>query len=60
MQIQSTPPIHLTYCLNIPRGETWEENLAAIREHACRVRDRVRGPRPLPHGAGRRPDARAR
>ena len=25
---------HLTYCLNIHPGETWEENLAAIETHA--------------------------
>jgi len=30
MQLHNPPPIHLTYCLNIHRGETWEENLAAI------------------------------
>jgi hypothetical protein len=32
---------HLTYCLNIHRGETWAEHFAAIRGPACAVRDRV-------------------
>ena len=41
MKLQKDPPLHLTYCLNIHRGETWEENLAAIKEHALAVRDAV-------------------
>jgi hypothetical protein len=41
MKIQSDPPIHLTYCLNIHPCETWEENFAAIKEHALAVRDSV-------------------
>ena len=41
MKVRTNPPIHLTYCLNIHPGETWEENFAAIRDHAVRVRDRV-------------------
>jgi len=41
MIIREQPPLHLTYCLNIHRGETWGENFAAIREKAVAVRDRV-------------------
>jgi len=32
---------HLTYCLNIHPGETWEANFAAIRDKATAVRQRV-------------------
>ena len=38
MQIQTSPPLHLTYCLNVHPGETWAENLAAIRAHVPAVR----------------------
>ncbi|MFB3893125.1 MAG: metabolite traffic protein EboE [Phycisphaerae bacterium] len=41
MRVQSNPPVHLTYCLNVHRGETWAENFDAIREYALDVRDRV-------------------
>ncbi|NLE57037.1 MAG: metabolite traffic protein EboE [Planctomycetes bacterium] len=41
MLIQDSPPLHLTYCLNIHPGETWDENFAAIRTHALKVRDRL-------------------
>ena len=43
MLIRNHPPLHLTYCLNIHPGETWAENLAAIRTHATKVRDRLAG-----------------
>lgn len=39
--IVPTSAFHTTYCLNIHPGESWDENLAGIREHALRVRDRV-------------------
>ncbi len=48
---------HLTYCLNIHPGETWEENLAAIRTHAAAVKERVSPERPF--GLGLRLSARA-
>lgn len=32
---------HLTYCLNVHPGESWQENLRAIREEATQVRDAV-------------------
>lgn len=38
MKIRSAPPLHLTYCLNVHPGETWEENFAAVREKALRVK----------------------
>ncbi len=41
MIVQNDPSVHLTYCLNIHRGETWSENFTAICEHATAVRDRV-------------------
>jgi sugar phosphate isomerase/epimerase len=41
MHIRNQPPLHLTYCLNVHPGETWAENLAAIRTDALAVRDRV-------------------
>jgi len=41
VKLRDDPPLHLTYCLNVHPGETWEENLAAIRRHALGVRARV-------------------
>ena len=41
MLIQKSPPLHLTYCLNIHPGETWSENRAAICDKAMKVRDKV-------------------
>ena len=32
---------HVTYCLNVHAGETWDDNLAAIERYACEVRDRL-------------------
>lgn len=43
----SEPAVHLTYCLNIHPGEGWSDNFAAIRRHACAVRDAVGGVRPF-------------
>jgi sugar phosphate isomerase/epimerase len=33
--------IHLAYCTNIHRGETWAETLAALERHTLAVRERV-------------------
>lgn len=41
MIVQHRPPLHLTYCLNIHPGESWAENLAAIREKVTAVKARV-------------------
>lgn len=52
MKIQEHPPLHLTYCLNVHPGESWEENFAAIRDKALKVRDLVG--RESPFGLGLR------
>jgi hypothetical protein len=39
--LKNSQHTHLTYCLNIHRGETWEENFEAVREHATAVRDEL-------------------
>ncbi len=39
MKVQTDPPIHLTYCLNVHPGESWAENFQAIRDQTLRVRD---------------------
>jgi sugar phosphate isomerase/epimerase len=57
MLIRPTPPVHLTYGLNIHPGETWAEHREAIRVHACAVRDRVSPSAPF--GLGLRISARA-
>lgn len=33
--------LHLAYCTNIHRGESWLETLAALQEHTLAVRERV-------------------
>ncbi len=33
--------LHLAYCTNIHRGETWEETFDALQKHTLAVRDRV-------------------
>ena len=57
MRIPGFPGAHLTYCLNIHPGETWADNLAAIRQHARQVKERV-SPRE-PFGLGLRVSRRA-
>lgn len=41
MKLRETPPTHLTYCLNVHPGETWQENLRAIQTHTLAIRNRV-------------------
>ncbi len=41
MIVSESPAVHLTYCLNIHPGESWEENFEAIRTHALAVRELV-------------------
>ena len=38
--------LHLGYCTNVHRGETWDETWRALRDHTLRVKERVcpRGP----------------
>ena len=47
MKVQSAPPLHLTYCLNVHPGESWAENVAAIRTFAIPVRNRVAPDKPF-------------
>ena len=57
MQIRQHPPLHLTYCLNIHPGEPLTENLAAIRQYAVAVKQRVAPEQPF--GLGLRLSAAA-
>jgi len=57
MKLHNQPPLHLTYCLNVHPGETWEDNLAAIRDHAMAVKSRVAPD--VPFGLGLRLARRA-
>lgn len=57
MRIQEQPPLHLTYCLNIHRGETWTENYAAVRDLTTAVRNAVAPD--VPFGLGLRLSAEA-
>ena len=41
MILQHSPPLHLTYCLNIHPGESWTDNFAAIKEKALAVKARI-------------------
>ena len=49
--------IHLGYCTNIHRGETWGETFAALRTHTDAVRRRVSPDQP--YGIGLRLGAAA-
>ena len=49
--------IHLAYCTNIHRGETWEETFHGIREYTDQVRRRVSPEEP--YGIGLRLSAQA-
>lgn len=44
--------IHLGYCTNIHRGETWEETWHGLKENTLRVKERVSGGKP--YGIGLR------
>ena len=41
MKVKDSPQIHLTYCLNVHRGESWQENFDAIKDNALIVRDKI-------------------
>lgn len=47
MRISTHLAAHLTYCLNVHAGETWAENLEAMRTHAAAVRAAVCPDRPF-------------
>ena len=57
MKVRADPTVHLTYCLNVHPGESWEANFAAIRENVPAVRDRLA--REGPFGLGLRLGAAA-
>jgi len=42
--------LHLAYCTNIHRGETWEETLDALKRYTLPVRDRVSPSQPYAIG----------
>ena len=44
--------IHLGYCTNIHRGETWEETWRGLRDYTLKVKDRVADGKP--YGIGLR------
>jgi sugar phosphate isomerase/epimerase len=48
--MQLTGGLHLAYCTNIHRGETWAETLAQLERHTLRVRERVWPDRPYAIG----------
>lgn len=41
MRIQDSPPIHLTYCLNVHPGRSWADHFAAIENYALAVRRQI-------------------
>ena len=50
--------LHLGYCTNIHRGETWEETWRGLQDHTLQVRERV-CPADQPYGIGLRLSAQA-
>jgi sugar phosphate isomerase/epimerase len=42
--------LHLAYCTNIHRGETWAQTLASLDQHTLAVRDRVSAGQPYAVG----------
>ena len=50
--------LHLAYCTNVHRGETWAETFGSLKTNTLAVRDRV-CPR-APYGIGLRLSERAR
>lgn len=49
--------IHLGYCTNIHRGETWDETWNGLKKYTLRVKERVSGGKP--YGIGLRLSAQA-
>lgn len=41
MIINRNPEQHLTYCLNVHPGESWDDNFDAIKKYALEVREKV-------------------
>ena len=42
--------LHLAYCTNVHRGETWEETFSSLKHYALAVRDRVSPGKPYAIG----------
>jgi sugar phosphate isomerase/epimerase len=42
MILQSEPPVHLTYCMNIHPGENWVDQLGAIQDKAAVLRQMIK------------------
>ena len=57
MRIGVDQPVHLTYCTNIHKGETWAETFAAIRGNVPAIQERVAAD--VPFGIGLRLSAAA-
>jgi hypothetical protein len=47
MKLPQLPDAHLTYCLNVHPGESWQENFQAIRTEVQAVRERLESPEPF-------------
>ncbi|MHC4232737.1 MAG: metabolite traffic protein EboE [Planctomycetota bacterium] len=41
MRLKENPQIHLTYCLNVHSGESWQENFDAITQNTLVIRDKI-------------------
>src|SRR5262245_60516653 len=48
--MQLTHNVHLAYCTNIHRGESWPETFANLEQHTLAVRERVCPDRPYAIG----------
>ncbi|MGV3754615.1 MAG: metabolite traffic protein EboE, partial [Verrucomicrobiota bacterium] len=48
--MQLTHGLHLAYCTNIHRGETWEQTFGTLKEFTLKVRDRVAKGKPYAIG----------
>lgn len=57
MRIGADQSVHLTYCTNIHKGETWPETFNAIRSNVPAIQERVAGD--VPFGIGLRLSAAA-
>lgn len=47
MKVLDNPPVHLTYCLNVHPGESWEENFKAIKTVTLKIREQVASGQPF-------------
>jgi len=47
LKLFDDPPVHLTYCLNVHPGETWEDNFEAIRTKTLKIRKNIAPDKPF-------------